>query len=271
MPPGRLSESDIDDTNVSAASGAAGAPPLADGECQVWWARPQDAGPWLSTLFDPVERGRMAALRQPADRDRFAVGCALVRIVAGRVTGTPPRLVAIDRTCPTCGRPHGRPRLVGSDAGLELSVSHSGGRVAVAAARRTPIGVDVEQITATVDAQGLAPHVLTAGEQERLRRLPEPDRDAGFLAYWTRKESLLKATGHGLSIPPASFAVSAPDEEPRLLCWPAEPPLLERVAMHTLHAGAGHVASLSVLGGAAGRVAELDGSALLAAAAADWS
>ncbi|HEY8201142.1 MAG TPA: 4'-phosphopantetheinyl transferase superfamily protein [Actinomycetota bacterium] len=238
-------------------------PPLIPGGCQVWWARPADAHPGLRTLLDPDERERWTALRQPADRDRFLVGCGLVRLVLAGHLGQPPGRIGISRSCRDCGKPHGKPRLTPpAPRPLEFSVSHSGDRIVVALAEGTPLGVDVEQVREGFDVDELAPEALTAEEAETLRALRGQERTLGFLAYWTRKESVVKATGRGLAIPLKAFGVSGPHEPPRLV-WAQDPVLAGQVWMHDLDPGPGHVASLAVLGRCTA-VAACDGSALLA-------
>jgi len=93
--------------------------------------------------------------------------------VAGRATGDDPAAIVVDRTCHTCGEPHGRPRLPGTR--LEASISHSGDIVAVALAEAGPVGVDIEQLSAAEqiarDLEAAGKHVLlddrnaTAGEK----------------------------------------------------------------------------------------------------------
>jgi 4'-phosphopantetheinyl transferase len=213
---------------------------------QVWWARPQDANPALAGLLDDVERGRWTAYRRDQDRQRFLVGCSLAKTVVARLTGQDPAQVTLDRTCPQCGKPHGKPRLAESD--LELSVSHSGDRIAVAAMTGHPVGVDVEQLRDTHDRESLERYVMAETETGDL-----------FVA-WTRKEAVTKATGDGLRV---SFKEVVLAEDPlRVAAWPYPAPP-ESVTLFDLDPGPGYVAALAVIGDC-GKVVSHDGTALLA-------
>jgi 4'-phosphopantetheinyl transferase len=213
----------------------------------VWWADLEDARPSHVALLNGVERARRERFARPADRDRFTLGVALTRCVVGQRLGQVPEAVRLDRTCPTCGAPHGRPRLVDPASSLRISVSHSGNRVVVAIADRGDVGVDVEASGTELDVDGLGTSVLTPAERAELDRSPADLREIGFLTYWTRKEAVLKATGDGLRVDPDRFTVSVPGEPPRILDWPERPDLPSRISLHTLDPGPGHVACLALL------------------------
>lgn len=216
-------------------------------DAQVWWASLADFRPQLTGFFDQAERERYDAYRTEGSRQRFAVGCALVKSVAMLATG---RRVTLDRTCSDCGRAHGKPRVVG--ATLELSVSHSGDAV-VAAVAGAPCGVDVEQLGGHRDVAALSALVLAESEHAQ----DEPQ----FLRAWTRKEAVTKATGDGLRV---SFSkVVLGDDPPRVLSWPyPDPP--QAVSLFDLRAPAeGYFAALAVLGPVS-NVEVHHGSALLA-------
>ena len=218
--------------------------------CEVWWATPDLARQPHLDLLDDAERGRREALRRDADRDRFTIGAALLRLVVGAVLGVAAASVPVVRDCAGCGRPHGRPRIDGSD--LHVSVSHSGRRVAVACGRAGPLGVDVEEIAA-VDVPGLASTVLAA--DETVTGLND------FFTYWTRKEAVVKATGDGLSVPLRDVLVSAPDAAPALHAYPGRE---VHAWMYDLAPGAGYAGALAVLTGTPVEVRERSGAALLA-------
>jgi 4'-phosphopantetheinyl transferase len=239
-------------------------PVLEEGSCQIWWARPRHARPWLERLLDQAERDRRGRLHRKGDQDRSTVAVALTRLVIGRHTGRHPSLLHFDRTCATCGAQHGKPRLTGDDSGLQFSVSHSGERVAVAVVRGAGVGVDVEQVVPDLDVDALARQVLSEEERAALGRLAPADRQGGFLTFWTKKEALLKATGDGLRVPLPDIVVSGPADAPLLQRWSASqaPPAI--VSLHVLHPGAGYVASLAVIGLQTVRVFELDAGKLLA-------
>jgi 4'-phosphopantetheinyl transferase len=228
----------------------------------VWWARRQDASPRLEALLDDVARGRWTAYRRTEDRDRFLVGNALVKCAVADRTGKRSADVIIDRTCPDCGKPHGKPVV----PGLELSVTHSGDLVGVAVAT-VPVGLDVEHAESRRDdVEGLARYALSDGEQSALAALPAADRKAGFFVYWTRKEAVTKATGDGLRASFQEVVVSAPGEPPRLLGWPY-PAAPSVVTLADLAAEPDYepdyAAALAVIGESDGVIVR-DGTALLA-------
>jgi 4'-phosphopantetheinyl transferase len=251
---------------ASAEASAAVPPPPEAGTAHVWWARRQDAVPALERLLDEAERGRLAAYRREEDRDRFLAGCALAKAALGGYLGREPGSIRLDRTCPRCGRPHGKPRLVDTEAAgtgrLELSVSHAGDLVVVAVAAGTPVGVDVEPLDRRLRPAELARVALAPDEAEILETLEtEDERVCGFLVYWTRKEAVTKAVGLGLEIALETIRVSAPGEPPRLLSWPHDASPAD-VALFDLAAPGRHVAALAVLGRCEA-VVELDGSGIL--------
>lgn len=160
-------------------------------DVDIWWSdlRVMDRG--LLSLLDPVEAERAAALEGAADLGRFVVGAVLLRVAVGRAAGRDPWSVAVDRTCDTCGRPHGRPVV----EGVHVSVAHAGPLVLVATAA-CPVGVDVESA----------------------RRGPD-------VAEWVRQEAAFKAHGSrdgaGLHVQPlvtplpghaAALALTRPGE-----------------------------------------------------------
>lgn len=203
------------------------------GGCTVWWAVPGPSpDPYLRRL-DGVERDRVAALRRPADQARSGAAAALLRQVVAELCGGAPEHVHVDRACEQCGGQHGRPRLPGLD--LHVSVSHSGDRVAVAVTADGPVGVDVERVR-SLDLDAVGRVVLGPGEVA--------GHPADFAVYWTRKESVVKATGEGLRVPLSQVLVTAPDEPPALRSYRGAP---LAASMSGLNPGAGYLGAVTVL------------------------
>lgn len=105
---------------------------------------------------------------------------------------------------------HGKPFAAGLDtpAGRRyLSLSHTDG-VAAAVVSDAPVGLDVQR-TPAFSPERLERFCrrLHPQEAEALRRLPESERAAGFCRLWVGKESVLKLTGTGLTVPLAGFAL----------------------------------------------------------------
>lgn len=213
-------------------------------EVHVWWAEPRLEPAWLAQL-DPAERERFAKYRRDEDKARFLTGTALVRSIYGTDLGLDPAAVRLDRRCPDCDRPHGKVRLAAGASDIEVSVSHSGDWVLVAAYRGHPIGVDVEQINPDLDHAGLARIALSDAERERLAS--NGDKAGSFTTTWARKEAVVKALGEGLRTPLNGFEVSAPEEAARIVAWPQRPELAGRVELLDLAADPAHRAAVAIL------------------------
>lgn len=185
--------------------------------------------------LDGHERARLAALVRPDDARRFLLGALVVRSVAAARLDVRPGEVVVDRTCPTCERHHGRPRVEGLPT---LSVSHAGDLVAVAVGPGR-VGVDVERLDPRTPVDDLAAQVLTPQEAADLAGLEEHERRRRFLVLWTEREAALKATGDGLRTEPRSVRVGG---DPRTADVPGHP----RLRLHHLDAPApGHLAALA--------------------------
>ena len=183
------------------------------GTCDVWWASTAWTRPWHADVLSDDERARRTRLWDEGHRAQYTVAAALLRLVAAPLTERAATHVVVDRSCPSCGRHHGRPRLTGT--GLHVSISHSGATVAVAVSSAGAVGVDVQRVDdEAVDE--LSPLVLAESEAGHVAVA----RD--FFTYWTRKEALVKATGDGVTVPLREVVVTPPGAPPRLLGYPRQ-------------------------------------------------
>lgn len=160
--------------------------------------RPDDVAHW--DVLDEPELARAARLLVERDRVRFVNRRAFVRRILGRYLGIEPSNVRIRSSR------GGRPELEAVD-GVFFNASHSDGGVALAVTSQQHVGVDIERLRRIDDALELARGLFTAGEVDWLRGVAEPDRSRAFLTLWTRKESVVKAAGEGLSMPLDAFDV----------------------------------------------------------------
>lgn len=229
--------------------------------CEVWWAHPAEETPGLYGLLDEVERERYAGYRRTADKQRFLTGRALIRAAAARELGVAPGEVVLDSSCFDCGKPHGKPRVVGS--ALEVSVSHSGGWVALALTEGAPVGVDVEEVR-DAEVDGLAGICFSPAELATFQAVPEADRQGAFFTYWARKEAVIKATGKGMSVAMSKLTLTAHDEAPRVLGSEAAEVDTAVVRMADLDRGPAYRACVAVFTGTAPRVREHEAAELLA-------
>ena len=188
--------------------------------CDVYWAQLSWLAPAHVSLLSAAELDRRARFHRREDRDRFTLAAALLRVVLAERFESAPTEIQVDRTCDRCGEQHGRPRVPGYP--VELSVSHSGEFAAVAVSTAGPTGIDVEHAR-PLDHRSLWGDVF-GPEDDEARSL------AAFYRGWTRKESILKATGVGLALPMSAVRVTRTTEPPALLAYPGEPGLRARMA-----------------------------------------
>jgi 4'-phosphopantetheinyl transferase len=188
---------------------------------QLFLADAGEAGPTVARKaaewFDERERERQSRLRFPADRDLHLAAHVLLREVLARYTGTPAADLAF-----TAGE-HGKPVLEAAPE-LAFSLAHAGGVALLGVSLQADLGVDVEPVDARRDALAIARR-FHPGEQKWLQAADPTERAARFAELWTLKESVAKATGHGLQLPLETFScrpgpdgtldTTLPGEDPR--------------------------------------------------------
>lgn len=173
--------------------------------------------PRLFDLLDESERERAS---RRSDPHPFITAHALLRRLIADETGVDPRSIDFERRCATCGTDrHGKPHIIGMPE-VHVSVSY-GERMAVAAITGLgEVGVDVEDLE-SADFDGFNSVTLDATEAVHLSTLHGDALLAARAQLWSRKEAILKATGHGLVVDPSQVLVTAPDAPAELLEWKA--------------------------------------------------
>lgn len=206
---------------------------------EVWWARIDQARDEFVVDLDQHEQGRLAAYRRDADKARFLLGCTVVRRLLAARFSLPAAKVRLDRSCPDCGKPHGKVRA----DGVELSVTHSGELVGVAVGDH-PVGLDVEKVDPGIDIDAVGRMCLAPEEVRGLTQYDGIARANAFTQVWTRKEAVVKTTGVGIRADLRTVIVSAPDQRAEVLVW-AE--YAGPTHLIDLDVGADHAAALAVL------------------------
>jgi len=160
------------------------------------------------SLLSPEELAKQTRFRFEKDRCRYLVTRAMVRTVLSRYAEVDPKewRFAIN----AYGKPSIASELAGA-RGVEFNVSHTDGLVVLGVTRERAIGVDVENVRSRNASIEIADRYFAHAEVEALRALPRKLQQQRFFAYWTLKESYIKARGIGLSIPLDRFAFDLDD------------------------------------------------------------
>jgi len=177
-------------------------------EIHLWYAFSDDASdPALVRAYDELltddERARQARFVRDVDRDLHRLTRALQRTVLSRYAPVAPRdwQFARDR--------FDKPAVCGPAGALwpRFNLSNTAGLVACAVTTTAlEPGVDVERIARHVEFEQLAQRFFAPAEAAALLALSPDQRALRFFAYWTLKESHIKACGQGLSMPLDQFA-----------------------------------------------------------------
>ncbi|MBL6078119.1 4'-phosphopantetheinyl transferase superfamily protein [Belnapia sp. T18] len=176
--------------------------PVAPNRAVQLWTASLDCPAWkgLLPLLSADEVDRLNRFSFERDARRFAVSHAVLRWLLGHLLNRPPEDVALRVEA------HGKPVLKDGVRALHFSLSRSAERTLVGVAAQ-PLGVDIECLATPLDVEALAEPVFSSREREVFEQTRPETRREVFFRSWTRKEAVLKATGQGLSIPPAAVEV----------------------------------------------------------------
>ena len=157
------------------------------------------------STFNAPELQRAQRFRFEVNRNEYLASRGMIRSLLAPQVGLLPNAIVFE------GGQHEKPRLLNPEcAGIDVSLSHSAGRVVCAFNRGGDIGVDIETLAhrAGLDMNTLARWVLSPAELDAWEMAPKEGQK--LLRVWTRKEAVLKAAAVGLSVEPGTFDMLRP-------------------------------------------------------------
>lgn len=155
----------------------------------------------------PAELRRAEAFAEPAAQGRYLASRQTARHFVAELAGVEPSAVTADYRCAECGAvsttSHGVPhyRAGGNLLPLRFSFSRSGDWLLAGATAAGTLGLDLADLAEFGDP-GLDAVLATDAEQAQFDAAAPGTRALWQARLWTRKEAILKATGHGLRIAP---------------------------------------------------------------------
>ncbi len=149
----------------------------AAGELHIWWAD-TDENPHKSGESRRILRSLLSRCLQVPEAD--------IRIKTGA---------------------HGKPYLAAgaADVPLFFNLSHAGTKMVLAFSTSSEVGIDLESLDHTGDADAIAARFFHPDEIVQLASLSGEEKKKKFFSFWTQKEAFLKGTGEGLTRETNSF------------------------------------------------------------------
>jgi 4'-phosphopantetheinyl transferase len=170
---------------------------LPPGVVHVWWVRQDEPGLPVGEYYESLsEDERQRAADMPRDAGERYVCCrGLLRWILARYCGeTAASLVFTTDT-------YGKPRLAMiPHRQLAFNLAHDRELAIVGVTGGDEVGVDVEHRSRWEEIYQNAAEVFAPAEITMLEALPERHRHSAIVRGWVRKEALLKAAGHGLTV-----------------------------------------------------------------------
>ena len=154
------------------------------------------------SLLSPDEIVRADQFKSASAQQQFVVTRGMLRHLLGQYARVNPDTIQLRKTSrgkPVPVFPHHLP--------LQCNVSHTQGLAVVAISGGSPVGIDVETVDRTINAEELARRFFSKAEADQLAAMTESQRIWGFLTYWTCKEAFLKMQGVGLSADLSNYEI----------------------------------------------------------------
>lgn len=190
-------------------------PVLESGKILLFFADAASLDDQASTLadrwFDKDERQRHDAFRFDQDRHLFLASHLLMRRILGHYAETSPERLEFVRN------EFGKPALT-SHSSIQFSLSHSGHLALLAISRGIPLGADIEVANTTQHLDETILRFFSQTEQDQFQRLEPSEKHRCLFELWTLKESVVKATGQGLSLGLDQFSINFSQEGKPQLC-----------------------------------------------------
>ncbi|MDD5265311.1 MAG: 4'-phosphopantetheinyl transferase superfamily protein [Candidatus Bipolaricaulis sp.] len=185
-----------------------------------------------TNMLSADEVGRLERRLSQTDRRRALAAWTARREILARYLGCAPRDVPLQRA------EDGRPFLQTSGSTLDHSMAHSGDWMMLAVSRLGPVGLDLEQVDASLDVGRVAARFFAPEDAAAMAGLPRSEQAAAFFRAWTEKEAYLKGIGGGVPSRLRSVRVSLDSR--------AGSRAVGDWVLHSVEAPTGYVACLAV-------------------------
>lgn len=133
-------------------------------------------------IFNEEEIDIASRYTRDEDKKRYILGKFFLRMILSKMLSITPSAIQFFRN------ENNRPYCI---EGLEFNISHSGNFIVIAISPQL-VGIDIELINNDFEYESILIDCFTFLE------LSQVDNANDFYKFWTRKESILKATGEGM-------------------------------------------------------------------------
>lgn len=170
---------------------------LSPGVVHVWRASLEDSANQAARYRSELsadELPRAERYRFPHPQNQFISTRGILRRLLSQYVDVPVGRLRIGSD------PAGKPILIDPAClPVQFNVSHASGMALFAFTIKHPIGIDVENVDRTINAQDIAARYFAPRESSYLASLVPEQRTQAFFTYWTCKEAYLKMRGIGLT------------------------------------------------------------------------
>jgi len=208
-----------------------------------------------STLLHKEEWTRHDRFVFPRDRLLFMATRILVRSVLSKYAPISPQEWQFSTE--TYGKPFLSGPPLPNVSALHFNLSNAHEMVICAVSTiHSQLGADVERMDRVEQPMDIAEHYFSAVEIAALRQLPVEQQHERFFAYWTLKESYIKARGLGLNLPLKDFSIllreeGEPPKEPQIVFAPELDDVSTNWRLALLRGSARHLVAVAVETGGA--------------------
>jgi 4'-phosphopantetheinyl transferase len=169
-------------------------------------------------VLDAAEQARALKFKNALPRQRYVEVHGRLRNLLAQMLNQPPEKIRMAKA------EHGKPYLV-DYPDLAFNLSHSADSMMIALGRQCRLGIDIESCKPRGNLAGLVDKCFADEEAAYWNQLPESEKTEAFYRFWTRKEALVKASGHGIALGVTDCVVNPenPNEFLRVpeICGPA--------------------------------------------------
>ena len=186
---------------------------LSSHEIHIWCADLKRALAEQAILYDLLsidERKRVSEYKFEKDAQYYTCARGILRTILGRYLTMEPQNIHF------LYNDYGKPYLVTEKKSnfVQFNLSHSGDLALYVFSKDYEVGIDLEKVKSFDNLLDIAQQFFSVQEIANLNTVQAERRLESFYKCWTRKESVIKAIGCGLSFPLDQFTVSFAHNEP---------------------------------------------------------